>query len=83
MLLLKFDYQDDAPHNGKRTGISATLDSYFEIDLNWTDIAWIKSIVPRLPVIVKGIQTVEDVELAVHFGASGVLLSNHGGRQLD
>ncbi len=36
-----------------------------------------------MPVIVKGIASVADVGLAKHFGAAGVILSNHGGRQLD
>ncbi|KIM25178.1 hypothetical protein M408DRAFT_74720 [Serendipita vermifera MAFF 305830] len=64
------------------TGVSASLDSMFDANLQWSDIAWIKSIT-KLPVIIKGVQTVEDVELAVENGASGVLLSNHGGRQLS
>ncbi len=36
-----------------------------------------------MPVIIKGIISVADVGLAKHFGAAGVILSNHGGRQLD
>lgn len=52
-------------------------------DLTWADIDWVKKHAPGLPVIVKGISTVADVDLARQHGASGVILSNHGGRQLD
>ncbi|PVF94761.1 FMN-dependent alpha-hydroxy acid dehydrogenase [Serendipita vermifera] len=65
-----------------RTGVAAQMDSYFEVNLEWRDITWIKS-KTSLPVIIKGVQTVEDVELAIEHGAAGVLISNHGGRQLD
>ncbi|KAF8760162.1 Xylitol dehydrogenase [Rhizoctonia solani] len=44
--------------------------------------AWLKT-VTKLPIILKGVQTVEDVELAAEHGVQAVLLSNHGGRQLD
>jgi 4-hydroxymandelate oxidase len=50
--------------------------------LTWTDIKWLKSIT-TLPVIVKGIMTKEDAVLAVLHGASGIVVSNHGARQLD
>lgn len=65
-----------------RTGVSAQLDSFFDINLQWSDLQWLKSITD-LPLIVKGVQTVEDAELAIEHGAKGVYLSCHGGRQLD
>ena len=46
------------------------------------DIAWIKSFT-KLPVVLKGILTAEDARLAVQHGADGIVVSNHGGRQLD
>lgn len=52
-------------------------------NLTWADIAWVQKHAPGVPVLVKGISTVEDVLLAKQHGASGVFLSNHGGRQLD
>lgn len=55
----------------------------FEQNVTWEDIKWIKSEVPNLPIIVKGIMTAEDAELAIASGADGVMVSNHGGRQLD
>lgn len=55
------------------------LNSYFSsADLSWKDIEWVKSIVPGVPVLVKGIGAVEDVLLAKKHGAAGCILSNHG-----
>lgn len=51
--------------------------------MTWSDIAWIKKEISDLPLVVKGIMTGEDAELAISAGADGVMVSNHGGRQLD
>ncbi|XP_009991673.1 PREDICTED: hydroxyacid oxidase 2 [Chaetura pelagica] len=50
--------------------------------VTWRDIYWLRSLT-RLPIIVKGILTKEDAELAVRHGVQGIIVSNHGGRQLD
>ena len=50
--------------------------------LTWQDLEWLRS-VSSLPVLVKGILTAEDAVLAAEAGADGVVVSNHGGRQLD
>ena len=50
--------------------------------LTWRDLEWLRS-VSSLPLLVKGILTAEDALLAVESGAEGVVVSNHGGRQLD
>ena len=50
--------------------------------LTWDTIIWIKSIA-RLPVIIKGVLTAEDALLAVEHGVDGIMVSNHGARQLD
>nr|XP_033799431.1 hydroxyacid oxidase 2-like [Geotrypetes seraphini] len=50
--------------------------------LSWKDIYWLKNLT-RLPIIVKGVLTKEDAELAVEHGVQGIIVSNHGGRQLD
>lgn len=47
-----------------------------------TGIAWLKSI-SQLPIIVKGVLSGEDTQLAIENGCAGVIVSNHGGRQLD
>ncbi|HZY48640.1 MAG TPA: alpha-hydroxy acid oxidase [Devosia sp.] len=54
----------------------------FDLTLNWKDIAWIKKRFGG-PVIVKGILDAEDAKLAIDNGADAIVVSNHGGRQLD
>ena len=54
----------------------------FDLTLNWTDIAWIKKRFGG-PVVVKGVLDPEDAQLAIDHGADAVIVSNHGGRQLD
>jgi isopentenyl diphosphate isomerase/L-lactate dehydrogenase-like FMN-dependent dehydrogenase len=50
--------------------------------LDWDDLAWLRSL-SDLPLVVKGILSGEDAERAVEAGAAGIVVSNHGGRQLD
>jgi 4-hydroxymandelate oxidase len=50
--------------------------------LTWRDLAWVRGLA-ALPLVVKGILTAEDARLAVEHGAAGIVVSNHGGRQLD
>ncbi len=52
------------------------------IALTWESLAWLRSLTP-LPLILKGILTPEDALLAVEQGVDGIIVSNHGGRQLD
>jgi L-lactate dehydrogenase (cytochrome) len=54
----------------------------FDPTLNWADVAWIKERWGG-KLILKGIQDVEDARLAVESGADALIVSNHGGRQLD
>src|SRR3954470_16207169 len=56
--------------------------SQFDTSLNWKDVDWIRSIWPG-KLILKGILDVEDAEEAVKSGAQALVVSNHGGRQLD
>jgi isopentenyl diphosphate isomerase/L-lactate dehydrogenase-like FMN-dependent dehydrogenase len=53
-----------------------------DASLTWADLEWIRGLAP-LPLVVKGILTPEDARLAVEHGAAAVVVSNHGGRQLD
>ncbi|GBE67151.1 alpha-hydroxy-acid oxidizing enzyme [Mycobacterium sp. MFM001] len=58
------------------------LDTMFDPSVTFADLAWIKTQWPgRL--VVKGIQTLDDARAVVDVGADGIVLSNHGGRQLD
>jgi (S)-mandelate dehydrogenase len=53
-----------------------------DASLNWNDLAWLRERWPR-PLIVKGLLAADDVRRAIDAGVDGVVLSNHGGRQLD
>jgi isopentenyl diphosphate isomerase/L-lactate dehydrogenase-like FMN-dependent dehydrogenase len=55
-----------------------------EVDtsLTWGALAWLRSLT-SLPIVLKGILTAEDAALAVQHGVDGIVVSNHGGRQLD
>jgi len=56
--------------------------SQFDTSLNWKDVEWIRSIWPG-KLVIKGILDVADARLAVKTGAEAIVVSNHGGRQLD
>ena len=58
------------------------LDTMFDPSLTFDDLAWIKSQWPG-KLVVKGIQTVEDARAVVDHGVDALVVSNHGGRQLD
>jgi L-lactate dehydrogenase (cytochrome) len=62
--------------------VAQLLDSMFDPTITFDDLAWIKSQWPG-KFVVKGIQTVEDARRVVDLGVDGIVLSNHGGRQLD
>jgi (S)-2-hydroxy-acid oxidase len=56
----------------------------FEQNVSWKDVTWLKEeVCGGLPLIVKGIMTAEDAVLAIEAGADAIMVSNHGGRQLD
>jgi L-lactate dehydrogenase (cytochrome) len=62
--------------------LSAWTNQQFDPRLNWGDVEWIKKRWGG-KIILKGIQDVEDAKLAVNSGADALIVSNHGGRQLD
>ncbi|GAA6032754.1 hypothetical protein JCM8097_000775 [Rhodosporidiobolus ruineniae] len=66
----------------KNQGAARAISSFIDPSLNWKDIPWFKSIT-KMPIILKGVQCWEDAVLAAESGLAGVVLSNHGGRQLD
>jgi 4-hydroxymandelate oxidase len=53
-----------------------------ELVVTWSDVEWLLSFAKR-PVLLKGILSADDAELAVKIGAAGIVVSNHGGRTLD
>jgi 4-hydroxymandelate oxidase len=60
----------------------ATLSEVVDPSVTWRDLEWLRSVSP-LPLLLKGILTEEDARLACEHGVEGVVVSNHGGRQLD
>jgi L-lactate dehydrogenase (cytochrome) len=62
--------------------VGAWTASQFDLSLNWNDIEWIKRLWPG-KLILKGIMEPDDARLAVDAGADAIVVSNHGGRQLD
>jgi L-lactate dehydrogenase (cytochrome) len=58
------------------------IDTMFDPSVTFDDLAWVKSQWPG-KFVVKGIQTLDDARAVVDLGADGIVLSNHGGRQLD
>ncbi len=64
--------------------VSTTLTGFRQRreELNWEDLAWLRKLWPK-KLLVKGVLTVEDAQLAARYGADGIFVSNHGGRQLD
>lgn len=76
----------DTYNAGKEIAWDQNSEKMFAEDVTWADITWLKESICRphgLPLVVKGIMTPEDAELAIEAGADGIMVSNHGGRQLD
>ncbi|XP_056623762.1 hydroxyacid oxidase 1 [Triplophysa dalaica] len=67
---------------GKDSGLAVYVAQSIDPTVKWDDIAWLKSIT-SLPVVLKGILRAEDAREAVKYGVDGILVSNHGARQLD
>ncbi|RJF88522.1 alpha-hydroxy-acid oxidizing protein [Oleomonas cavernae] len=67
---------------GNLKTLSQWTASQFDPSLNWNDVAWVRSIWPG-KLILKGVLNVEDARAAAATGADAMVVSNHGGRQLD
>lgn len=63
-------------------GVRTFINTYMRPELRWEDIPRLKSMT-NLPILVKGVQCLSDVRLAEKAGVQGVIISNHGGRQID
>jgi 4-hydroxymandelate oxidase len=71
-----------SPVTGHKTQRGGIYDVLFDPSFNWNDLEWLRS-VAGVPVLLKGVLSAEDGRLAVSCGADGVIVSNHGGRNLD
>lgn len=74
--------QTDDDESDETSGSDDFILSYRDAGLCWDDIDKFKK-ATKLPIVIKGVQRVEDVLLAIEHKVDGVVLSNHGGRQLD
>jgi len=72
----------DALRWAQSSSFTEYVHNLLDAGLKWEDVAWLRSIT-KLPLLIKGILTAEDAALALDQGASGIVVSNHGGRQLD
>jgi len=82
-----FTLPDDLPSPNlpvalARRDFHAALGGIVDARLTWRDLEWLRSTC-ELPLILKGVLTAEDTVLAAEHGAAAVVVSNHGGRQLD
>lgn len=66
----------------QESALSEYIKSQWESALSWKDVNWVVR-QTRLPVIVKGLLSPDDADLALQHGAAALIVSNHGGRQLD
>lgn len=77
------DGRDQLPNAEEgSSGLSAYWSRMLDASLTWRDLEWLRS-VTSLPLVLKGIMTAEDAVRAVDNGVEGIVVSNHGGRQLD
>lgn len=67
---------------GEGSGLNNYVQGLFDPSLTWKDVKWLQS-VTRLPIILKGILTAEDAIIASKLKISGIIVSNHGARQID
>jgi 4-hydroxymandelate oxidase len=72
----------EVPPAAADSGLAAYFATLLDPALTWRDVAWLRSIT-HLPVLVKGIVRPDDAVRAAEAGAVGIVVSNHGGRQLD
>jgi L-lactate dehydrogenase (cytochrome) len=69
------------PGSGRPT-LTAMINSQFDPRLSWSDISWLQEEWPA-PIVLKGVLRPQDAQQAARLGIAGVIVSNHGGRQLD
>ncbi|XP_063918002.1 2-Hydroxyacid oxidase 1-like [Zophobas morio] len=64
------------------SGLNSYVNRFYDQSLEWKDIRWLQGIT-KLPIVLKGILTAEDAVIAADLGVAAILVSNHGGRQID
>jgi 4-hydroxymandelate oxidase len=64
------------------SALAVHADKAFDTSVTWADLAWLRGLT-ALPLVLKGILTAHDARLAVEHGVDAIIVSNHGGRQVD
>lgn len=72
----------EPPTSAGQSALAQHSAAHFDDSLTWKDLRWLRRLT-KLPILLKGILTAEDARLALEHGMDGVIVSNHGGRQLD
>jgi L-lactate dehydrogenase (cytochrome) len=70
------------PSDANVASLASWISTQFDPGLSWKDVEWVRSLWPG-KLIIKGVLDVEDARIAAKTGASAIVVSNHGGRQLD
>lgn len=73
---------EQAKSEKRGNGLTRLMGSYIDQKMTWEDLKWIRS-VTKLPIILKGIGCAADAKIAMQHKVDGLLLGNHGGRNLD
>jgi len=73
---------DKTPEEDLLTAAATMLATFSNLGLRWDDLEWLRG-QTKLPILVKGVLTADDAALALEHGMDGVIVSNHGGRQVD
>ena len=71
-----------ATNDSKGGGLGRTMGTYIDDTFSWDNIKWLRKST-KLPIVAKGVQTAEDAVLAMKYGLDGIVITNHGGRNLD
>ena len=75
-------YLDAPPEDDVLTASVRALAIFSNLGLTWSDLDWLRGRT-ELPILVKGVLTAEDARIALEHGVDGIVVSNHGGRQVD
>ncbi|PKS10769.1 hypothetical protein jhhlp_002526 [Lomentospora prolificans] len=72
-----------ARNDAKGGALGRIMGGFIDPALSWDDIPWLRKHLPGVPIVLKGIQTSMDAIRAMEAGVDGIVVSNHGGRNLD
>ena len=71
-----------AKNDAKGGSLGRVMAGYIDATLSWADLGWLRSLA-ELPIVPKRVMGAADARLAVEYGVRGIVVSNHGGRNLD